>query len=490
MRNSAINAGKRGSFVSGRGGRQSLLEGSGAQSFRSKVIISSSSADMKQMESVIYTAVIPRGPGDDQLVIVTTKRVVVGEYKREKGWAWVDVIWQCELTAIQPPVMERSGGGTVSLLLKGYVSRSFSRVGLVETSESITADYHVLVNLSNCLHTILYDFDVLLPYAGSDTWLEDAQGIIRIGSWQYHRPEPLSSDHRVDKSLQEKLEMCKWVKPPHATDDGHVPRWLSEARSRAVNAHGEVKALTDLAADLDSSNSNPTIQMCKDKLRQGHMTGAEFKLFMERELQYGKSMKPETSSEDSATPEEEKKFLGRLKVPKNVVRFAHKIKGVVGSKRNKLLQEHEGEHASTSKLDSSALLLPDKSATLQLEQHHQLQHEYEMQRQEKEEEEEKKQEEEEPRLQLFSSSRPLKIENVFVDDESDDSNSDSESESESKSHIRGAAENTRSFDESNESLFQSSDEDEDEDARRGVSVVHTNVAISSQSRKGFETTTG
>lgn len=330
--------GTRGSATLGRSmGRKSLLEGSGAQSFRTKVIINSN-ADMKQMESVIYTAVIARGPGDDQLVIVTTKRVVVGEYKREKGWAWVDVIWQCALASIQPPVMERSGGGTVSLLLKGHVSRTFSRLGLIETSESITADYDILVNLSNCLHTILHEFDLLIHHVDSDTWIEDSHGVVRVGSWQYHRPEPDIIDLNVDSCLQEKLELCKWVKPPHATRDAtSVPKWLSDARNRAMDAHGEVKALKDLAAAHDSNNTNPTIAMCKDKLEEGHMTGAEFKLFMERELQYGKSMKPEPSTDDNVAHEEEKKFLG-LNLPINVVRFAHKIKGVVGPKKSKMTQ--------------------------------------------------------------------------------------------------------------------------------------------------------
>jgi len=245
----------------------------------------------------------------------------------------------------------------VSLLLKGHVSRNFSRLGLIETSESITADYDILVNLSNCLHTILHEFDLLIPYAGSDLWLEDSHGIVRIGSWQYHRPEPVDLHFNVDKDLQEKLEMVKWVKPPHVTGDASsVPKWLSDARNQATDAHGEVKSLLDLAAAHDSDNTNATIVMCKDKLQQGHMTGAEFKLFMERELRYGKSMKPEPSFDEQVVQDEEKKFLG-LNLPINVVRFAHKIKGVVGHKKNKMSQQ--GRHSD----DFDAEKTPNMSDT-------------------------------------------------------------------------------------------------------------------------------
>ena len=337
-------------FSIGTRGRSSVVRAG----FRSKVI--SNNTEMKQMESVIYTAVMPRGPGDDQLVIVTTKRVVVGEYKREKGWAWVDVMWQCELSNIQPPVMERSGGGTVSLLLKGLVPRTFSRLGLVESSELITADYDILVNLSNCLHTILHEFDLLIS-AGNDMWLEDLQGVIRIGSWLYHRPDKSEVEHDMDKIVQEKLELCRWVQLPYPVASSNIPKWLFDARCRAIDAHAEVKDLTVLLDVHDSNNINATIKMCKDKLKAGHMTGAEFKLFMEKELEYGKDMRPEPLSDENVV-EEKKKFLGMTvpKVPINVVRFAHKIKDVV-NKKNKnvqgLQEEEDGAPISIEELKSS-----------------------------------------------------------------------------------------------------------------------------------------
>ena len=398
--------------------------------------------------------------------------------------------------------MKRSGGGTVSLLLKGHVSRTFSRLGLIETSESITADYNILVNLSNCLHTILHEFDILIPYAGSDTWLEDAQGIIRIGSWQYHKIDPGEIGHNVDKGLQEKLEMCKWVKPPHATDDAkHVPRWLSVARGRAMDAHGEVKALRELVAAQDPRHINATIEMCKDKLVDGHMTGAEFKLFLEKELQYGQSMRPEAALDDHVKGEQERKFLG-LNVPLNMIRFAHKIKGVV--KKNNKLGHGPGMHSTDydegeGEGDGRPISIDSLKSSLKLQQKEE-QERGKAAQQDGDEEEEEDEEKSEASVSRKPSFRPLQVERmVFLDDASsassgsdddDDVNEDTTSAEGGKARGNHRHRVVDSSDEDGEKgssdSFPSSDIGDDSEDVRSVSI-HKNIHQgSSFSRSGLD----
>lgn len=264
--------------------------------------------------------------------------------------------------------MERSSGGTVSLLMKGSVP--LGRMGTIaETSQSISADYEILVNLYNCLCTVLCDFDILLPFSSNDTWIEDEQNIIHIGLWQYHRDEgtrststPTALSKHDRRKILEDLEVCAWL-TPYDTDHAlysSVPRWLSISRNAAMQSHGVCKELTELSRP--NFTDNETIVQCKNKLKRGHITGPEFIIFMEREKQHGSEMRP-TVNDDEDEPDDDRKSRLVDSFKNVTLSLASKIKSKFTSKSHgKLVSDLETDSCGSVDEKTDDTYLTDEEA--------------------------------------------------------------------------------------------------------------------------------
>jgi hypothetical protein len=271
------------------------------------------STELHQLEAVIYTAVINRGTGFDHLVVVTTLRVVVGEFRRDKSGTAVVVNWQSKLRTLKKPVLERSSGGTVTLLLVGLGQRhAIRRQGASgDSSISVSGDYEVLRQLYNCLNTLLHNFDILIPmYEGDDTWEEDEHNIIRIGQWQYVRPN-IQADDDDDEDLNFKIEHRKimaalgeydWIVKDFSFGIKNTPSWLMQDRLNAVNSHAQVSEYKTKGAVRIRDNTNET--MFKELLRHGRVTGEEFDVLMTTEAKGHELHNPVSTVEADAFRQE------------------------------------------------------------------------------------------------------------------------------------------------------------------------------------------
>ena len=250
------------------------------------------STELYQLEAVIYTAVINRGVGFDQLVVVTTLRVVVCEFRRDKSDTSVGVAWQCKLGNLRKAVFKRSSGGTVTLYIVAKtqdtnVRNQGSTAG--ESTYSVNGDYDVLRQLYNCLNTLLHEFDILIPmYEGDDTWEEDENNVIRIGSWHYIRPSTTLEDDDDDKdmskahpTIMEALGECEWIVIEPDYGAKNTPNWLMDERYAAVMAHSLVAEYKRKGTVREDDTAN--VAHCKEMLLSGLVTIDEYEDLISKE---------------------------------------------------------------------------------------------------------------------------------------------------------------------------------------------------------------
>ena len=213
----------------------------------------------------------------NQVIIITTSRVVVADYKRDSGGAIVKLVWQCELGHLFTPILERVGGGaSVKLrsrvekngLVRSVVSgKRKSLIGLESdlTRDGVNSDHYtvntntyqeiyLLEQLHNCLVVMIGKFDDLIPL-GLEQNLEgpggelrysdlegetcygnglafgdleeDENGVVRIGPWEYTKlnvdseeESKSSAELTNNPALRAALETWKWVVPTRTNDDG------------------------------------------------------------------------------------------------------------------------------------------------------------------------------------------------------------------------------------------------------------------------------
>lgn len=282
-------------------------------------------------ESVVYTAVLTRDIGLDLLVIITTIRVVVGECRQERGGSSAVILWQSKIINLKKPRLERSGGGTVSLVLDGV--NVFQRKNQGENSFIITGDYEILRNLFNCLNTILHNFHLLIPlYNGDDTWEEDEHNMIQIGSWQYLRPDT-SSKTTTTRSILTRftnimpiLEECDWIFGIHSilstsNSNNNNNDLMYQDVIAAVLSHRNIREYKYKA----EYNPNDTKELADKKslLRDSLILGEDFDKLME-------SLSLETELTSSAwknspiAPKDSAKKPSRLnKIRKSVLSKMH-----------------------------------------------------------------------------------------------------------------------------------------------------------------------
>jgi hypothetical protein len=234
------------------------------------------STHIHHLESVIYTSVLTRAIGLDQLVVITTLRVVVGECRQERGGSSGHILWQTRLGHLKKPKLERSGGGTVSLVLNGV--NSISRKNQSEHAYTITGDYEILRNLFNCLNTILHNFHLLIPlYNGDDTWEEDENNMIQVGSWQYLRVDN-STKRRASytrfANVMPLLQDCDWVFGLSSMVMTGSENLMMTDITSALTSHRQIRKYKQ-RAEYDSSDP-PLVRDKKILLRDSLIEGKDF----------------------------------------------------------------------------------------------------------------------------------------------------------------------------------------------------------------------
>jgi len=251
------------------------------------------------------------------------------------GGSYVSINWQCRLKGLRSPMLERSGGGTVAIILRGeydrrlHMSKKAPANKSNETSISISGDDEVILQLYNCLNTVIHNFDSLLPGASSDTWMEDEQNIIHIGSWQYARPisnlvETVAL-HDESRILLDELEDNAWeISYENSCEEDRCPGWLQEARKIAIFAHSQIKSLKKLSTG--NMNDNETIRQCKLKLINGHITGSEFLENLENDSKYGHEIRHFEDSKESSDGDSKTTQGGDM-----IQNTLNSIKGTIGT---------------------------------------------------------------------------------------------------------------------------------------------------------------
>lgn len=314
-------------------------------------------------ESVVYTAVLTREIGLDTLVIITTLRVVVGECRQERGGSSGVIIWQSKLGNLKKPRLERSGGGTVSLVLDGVNAIYRKHPG--ETSFTITGDYEMLRNLFNCLNTILHNFHLLIPlYNGDDTWEEDEHNMIQIGSWQYVRTDKTVTRRpslaRFSNVLPV-LEECDWIFGPQTVSAKGDP--LNADVISAVASHRMIREYKQKAEYNPRDTKEVEDKKCL--LRDSLILGEDFDKLMdsisiEMELTSSAAWK-----KDSPVPEKDstKKPSRFNKIRKSVLSKMHRL----NSQNFESSDDRPTTETSASKMDNSLMLASSSSVDFQHE---------------------------------------------------------------------------------------------------------------------------
>lgn len=297
-------------------------------------------------EFVIFTAILRKGVNIDQVIVVSSNRVVVVDYRRERGGSFVKLVWQSLLINIRTPLLERNGGGA-TLKVRTYEEKSTGIVSnknmqrsnsvheTVSTnlldrrksispqsinSSSATNDYlivatyqdeNTLIQLCNCLNLMIGNFDNIIPSGAiigdelggrSDVTTsvsvskrvvdleEDDSGVVRIGPWEYSRDnsslEVRSNTITTAFSNPEVgaiLEAAEWIVPTSESDRQSASNWLFKEGLASEAAHLHIRELKLLCEDEELLKSS-TSQNFVQLLKDGNVTYDEFKTFYEMEM--------------------------------------------------------------------------------------------------------------------------------------------------------------------------------------------------------------
>jgi len=253
-------------------------------------------------EFVIHTAVIAQESGVDRLVVVSTKRIVVADYKRSRAGPLHVKCWEANINDIMSCEFEKLGGKpkVTFVATKGNketrIRRRRSSVatdfqdGLLETIENsklsknaansftVNGDYRfedALTVLNNCVNTMLHcphrihDLDKDTP-----EFFEDIFDVVHIGPWKFDIQEGQLPGETKDlrmrqQQLIEDLRMEKWIvyddstttntsssssSGPLSTMRNREPTWLEKERKEAIVSH---EYITEVARYLRLITTRP-----------------------------------------------------------------------------------------------------------------------------------------------------------------------------------------------------------------------------------------
>lgn len=272
-------------------------------------------------EFVIYTGIIRKLPGMDLVVVVSTARVIITEYHRKQKGAYLKIQWVALLKSMEPPEFQKSGGGCSLTLTagkahtrgKGRSSLSSSKVprrslrsepsqiGSLYTLEGGYHEEDMLINISNCINTLLGNFLRLLPMQGNrrGDCEEDEFGIVHIGAWQFAKESSLNE--QIDRSVTSdpgysteeiynvinELEKEQWMFGVASRASGSsdvneaiisIPKWLREEQLAAIKSHANVAdVFTYLEENYQQLAKRVYTKAAVEQLMRGIVSFEEFK---------------------------------------------------------------------------------------------------------------------------------------------------------------------------------------------------------------------
>lgn len=256
-------------------------------------------------EYVIYTAIIAQDSTLDLITVITTSRIIITEYYRRSNSYYLKEKFNVFLNDIDIPKFERYGGkATLKLVtMNGKISPYI-----------LTANYDeedVVINIHNCLHAILHNFDLFIPTDNSahNDCIEDEMGIVHIGPWQFSNDNYDSNNYNnklknnapnETEMIIKELELEHWVhglKRSNYNNNNNsktssdrkiinrntnvLPQWLLYEQELAMESHAMIRDIYDETKRINETYKKNVGQriMIKnqiDRLFQGRIDYKEF----------------------------------------------------------------------------------------------------------------------------------------------------------------------------------------------------------------------
>jgi len=256
-------------------------------------------------EYVIYTAIIAQDSTLDLITVITTSRIIITEYYRRSNSYYLKEKFNAFLNDIDIPKFERYGGkATLKLVtMNGKISPYI-----------LTANYDeedVVINIHNCLHAILHNFDLFIPTDNSahNDCIEDEMGIVHIGPWQFSNDNYDSNSNNNNlknngsnetEMIIKELELEHWVHGLKRSNNSNsnnyktssdrktmnkstnvLPQWLLYEQELAMESHAMIRDIYDETKRINETYKKNVGQriMIKnqiDRLFQGRIDYIEF----------------------------------------------------------------------------------------------------------------------------------------------------------------------------------------------------------------------
>lgn len=279
-------------------------------------------------EFVVHTSLLGSSSGEEVVAILTTLRIIIAEYSRSAYGSYVNKRWECPLSQLAAPSLERGGGSSSATLAlrtldhslggadRDRLERSKSKskglgglwgprggTGSAEaSSHHLVASYQeedVLVNLYNCLHALLGHFVPLIATTSgvADACVEDEYGVRHIGPWQFaakkrggaEEEDGGDSSGEAKRALIRELELERWVYPHTTTSSGAqqqrcLPAWLGREEDSAMACHAAVRDLYSRCKAMEREILHPPggarpknyLRIPIESLFKGNITAEEF----------------------------------------------------------------------------------------------------------------------------------------------------------------------------------------------------------------------
>ncbi len=248
----------------------------------------------KDPEFVIYVTIIPRDtPGLDQVVILTTTRVVVVDYQRKKGGTTIKLLFEIALHHLKvvAPVDKMLGTKcTLRLLFDATNGQRPSKPGLVGQKKEffekglLQGDYELVADKTHedALNILRNNINIVARAHFVDEDVDDEHGYIhKIGVWEFTSTNNNAVNNYnsgfENKAVRSALETSKWHFGDSfsSSEAKQLPKWLQEAIAEAIEAHSDIKEVNNIL--LTERFDNPDFQDLFEHFKNKTMTFNEYK---------------------------------------------------------------------------------------------------------------------------------------------------------------------------------------------------------------------
>lgn len=251
-------------------------------------------------EFVIHVTIIPKGtPGLDQVVILTTSRVIVVDYQRKKGGSMIKLQYEISLKNL---MVIKEVGALVSNCTLNLLNKDDMRQSNGQFKETVVlgpGDFRVEANKAyeDALETLRKNINIVANSYFDDTDADEEHGhIYKIGAWEFTTKKDRSLDENSsgfdNRYIRSTLENSKWhffdcnngVQPMGGINRGddemmRLPSWLQGDVEETIRAHSDISEISNL---LDVQYFvNEDHKALNDMLRNQEITFKEYKKLLD-----------------------------------------------------------------------------------------------------------------------------------------------------------------------------------------------------------------